>query len=424
MRRQLALVTLAVAALVVIAFVVPLSLLVRQQAEDRSLVAAENRAQTAAERLATELAEPEIDRSAVAASVIARSDDPDQLTIHGPDGTQYGTKRAASDGVRLAGTQGVAFSQITEGGAEVLVPVTGRSGTYVVQVFVSESELRAGVSYAWAVLWALGITAMALAVIAADRLGQSFVTPVHELADSARRLGSGDLDARVEPGGPPEIAAVGEALNDLAGQLDRLLDEERESVADLSHRLRTPLAALRLQVENLEDHALAASLGAKVERLETSINELISDARSGSQRGEARRSDLAESARLRGAYWQVLADRQSRPFSVEISGSAHQIPLDAKECGAIIDALIGNVFAHTEPGVGIELAVTDTTLIVEDTGQGFTDPKATLRGHSGGGSTGLGLDIARKAAERTGGTLTVSNTASGARVTVAFGQRS
>lgn len=424
MRRQLALVTLAVAALVVIAFVVPLSLLVRQQAEDRSLVSAENRAQTAAERLANELAVPEVDVMAAAVSVVARSDDPDSLTIHGPDGEQYGPSRAASDGVLLAGSQGVAFSQITDGGAEVLVPVTGRSGTFVVQVFVSESELRAGVSYAWAVLWALGVTAIALAVLAADRLGQSFVAPVHELADSARRLGSGDLDARVEPAGPPEIAAVGEALNDLAGQLDRLLDEERESVADLSHRLRTPLAALRLQVEDLDDPALAASLGAKVERLETSINELISDARSGAPRGETRRADLAEAARLRGAYWGVLADRQSRPFALHISGTAHEIPLDAKECGAIIDALIGNVFAHTEPGVGIELKVSDATLIVEDDGPGFTDPKATVRGHSGGGSTGLGLDIARKAAERTGGSLTVRNTARGARVTVAFGQRS
>ena len=424
MRRQLALVTLAVAALVVIAFVVPLSLLVRQQAEDRALVSAENRAQTAAERLANELAVPGVDVMAAAVSVVARSDDPDSLTIHSPDGEQYGTTRAASDGVLLAGSQGVAFSQITDGGAEVLVPVTGRSGTFVVQVFVSESELRAGVSYAWAVLWILGLTAIALAVLAADRLGQSFVAPVHELADSARRLGSGDLDARVEPAGPPEIAAVGEALNDLAGQLDRLLDEERESVADLSHRLRTPLAALRLQVEDLDDPALAASLGAKVERLETSINELISDARSGAPRGETRRADLAEAARLRGAYWRVLADRQSRPFALQISGTAHEIPLDAKECGAIIDALIGNVFAHTEPGVGLELKVSDATLIVEDDGPGFTDPKATVRGHSGGGSTGLGLDIARKAAERTGGSLTVRNTAKGARVTVAFGQRS
>ena len=109
---------------------------------------------------------------------------------------------------------------------------------------------------------------------------------------------------------------------------------------------------------------------------------------------------------------------------MELSGTVHEVPLDAKECGAIIDALIGNVFAHTEPGVGIELRVTNTTLVVEDTGPGFTDPKATVRGHSGGGSTGLGLDIARKAAERTGGTLTVNNTATGARVTVAFGQRS
>ncbi|NIT76487.1 MAG: HAMP domain-containing protein, partial [Thermoplasmata archaeon] len=63
----------------------------------------------------------------------------------------------------------------------------------------------------------------------------------------ARRMGEGDLDARVEPSEPEEIRDVGEAFNQLARRLDQLLVEERESVADLSHRLRTPLTSLRLQ---------------------------------------------------------------------------------------------------------------------------------------------------------------------------------
>lgn len=424
MRRQLALVTLAVAALVVIAFVVPLSLLVRQQAENRSLVAAENRAQTAAERLANDLAADDVDVELVAVSVIARSDDPAMTTIHGPDGVRYGAQRAESDGVRLARSEGVAFSQRTEGGAEVLVPVTARSGIFVVEVFVSNGQLRAGVTFAWVVLGSLGVIAIGLAVAAADRLGRSFVDPIDELADSARRLGTGDLDARVKPAGPPEVAAVGEALNELAGRLGRLLDEERESVADLSHRLRTPLAALRLQVEDLDDRELALSLSTKVERLEGAVNELINDTRSGVQRGEARWSDLAETARMRGAYWQLLADRQDRGFEVKVTGNTHNVPLDSKEIGAIVDTLIGNVFAHTDPGTDLSVVVNDTTLVVEDEGPGFADLRATERGRSGTGSTGLGLDIVRKATERTGGTLTTTNTSSGARVTAAFGQRS
>ena len=66
-------------------------------------------------------------------------------------------------------------------------------------------------------------------------------------------MSEGNLEARVEPSEPEEIRDVGEAFNQLANRLDQLLMEERESVADLSHRLRTPMASLRLQVEKVGD---------------------------------------------------------------------------------------------------------------------------------------------------------------------------
>ncbi|WP_202862978.1 HAMP domain-containing protein [Ornithinimicrobium murale] len=54
---------------------------------------------------------------------------------------------------------------------------------------------------------------------------------------------AGELDARVRPSGPGEVRAIGGALNHLATRIGELLAAERESVADLSHRLRTPLTA-------------------------------------------------------------------------------------------------------------------------------------------------------------------------------------
>ena len=72
---------------------------------------------------------------------------------------------------------------------------------------------------------------------------------------TAERLGRGDLDARVEPGGPDEVREVGAALNRLAARISELLAREREEVADLSHRLRTPVTALRLDVESLPEAA-------------------------------------------------------------------------------------------------------------------------------------------------------------------------
>src|SRR3972149_7014212 len=80
---------------------------------------------------------------------------------------------------------------------------------------------------------------------------------------------SGDLEARVVPSGPPEIVAVGRAFNDLAERLRGLLQAEREAAADISHGLRTPVAALRLQVETLSDPTVRETLLDDVTALES-----------------------------------------------------------------------------------------------------------------------------------------------------------
>ena len=87
---------------------------------------------------------------------------------------------------------------------------------------------------------------------------------------------------------------------------------------------------------------------------------------------------------------------------------------------AAVDALIGNVFAHTPEGTPYSITCSSTVetvrLIVDDGGAGF-GPEALERGRSGGGSTGLGLDIARRTAETSGGRFTVGESPlGGARV--------
>ena len=77
-------------------------------------------------------------------------------------------------------------------------------------------------------------------------------TPTQNLTAVARRLQHGELDARATPSGPAELRELAETLNHLAARVAELLVRERESVADLAHRLRTPLTALHLEIETLE----------------------------------------------------------------------------------------------------------------------------------------------------------------------------
>ncbi|RPI25054.1 MAG: sensor histidine kinase, partial [Actinobacteria bacterium] len=292
--------------------------------------------------------------------------------------------------------------------------------------FIANEELSRGVATAWLLLLGLGVFLVVVAVAAADRLGQSIVRPVSDLSRAARTLGEGDLTTRVVPQGPEEIADVGVAFNFLAGRLGGMVEAERESVADLSHRLRTPLTALRLQAETLADPAEAEALLADVDRMERAIDSMIAEARRAPAEPAPAVADLGRVVRHRASFWQVLADEQGRPTSVLVGYGSHPVAMAEAELGALVDVLIENVFAHTEPPAGYIIRVDDhhdgtTILVVEDDGPGFRDLSVLRRGMSSRGSTGLGLDIVARAAERAGGRFKIGNSPSGgAQAVVAF----
>jgi signal transduction histidine kinase len=435
MRKRLALLSLAVASLVVVAFLVPVAMLIRNQAQTRALSAAERDAQSVAAALAvagsaSPTGSPD---EALAEAIVGGFGNPEGLSVIFADDTVVGEPVDPSPNVAQA-RRGAAFTAKTPGGAEVLVPVLlpdtpGTTGTVVVRSFVPDDDLTQGVRLAWAMLVGLGIFIIGIAVFAADRLGRSVVRPVTELSEAAHRWGEGELDTRVVPGGPEEIAEVGEAFNTLAGRLDVLLAAERESVADLSHRLRTPLTALRLQVDSLGDPSESAALKDDIDDLERAIDQLIQTARSRSVRaGVDEAVDLGEVVAHRASFWQVLADEQGRPTTIRVDAGRHPVALARSELGALIDVLIENVFAHTPAGCGYRISVRDQndgrpTLVVADDGPGFGDLGVARRGRSGAGSTGLGLDIVVRTAERTGGGVRLGTShEGGAEITVVFGR--
>ncbi len=434
MRRRIALLSLAVGSLVVIAFLIPLAILVRNQAENRALSGGETLAQSIATTLAVSSVTPEgsVITAELAQGVVDAFGAPDGVTVLLPGGPNVGAPVDDLTGVQAARQSARAFTAFTEGGAEILVPVLladdpEGGGTVVVRSFVSDAELRKGVRTAWLMLGGLGLFLIVIGMAAADRLGRSIVMPMTELSAAARSLGVGDLGTRVRPAGPAEIAEVGEAFNFLAGRLGTLLSAERESVADLSHRLRTPLTALRLQAETLSDPAEAEALRSDVDRLEQAMDRLIEDARRPSAESGSQVADLATVVRHRAAFWKVVADEQNRPVTVRTSGGRLPVAMDSQDLGALLDTLIENVFAHTPAGTGYALSAAlgangTSVLVVEDDGPGFPDQSVLERGASAGGSTGLGLDIVRRAAECTGGGVTVSNGPhGGARVEVRLG---
>lgn len=422
MRRQLAALVLATTALVIIAFLVPLAFLVARTAADRALRAASLQAGQlvplvgSGDRDALRLVVGQLD-----------ADRGSRVSVFLADGEIVGAAARRTDAVRLA-RRGRAFSAERDGGREILTPVQGvEGGAAVIRVFVPGSTLRDGVVRAWAVLAALGIALLVLGVLLADRLARRLVAPTRALAATADRLGRGDLSARVTPEGPPELRRVGSELNRLATRIGELLVAEREAVADLSHRLRTPITALRLDVEALEGSEATRRLVDDVDALAASVDAVIREARRPVREGATATCDATAVARERAGFWSALAEEEQRRMATELPAAPCLVRASAADLAAALDALVGNVLAHTPEGSAFAIrlqpgAAGGATLTVEDDGPGIRSEWAFARGSSGGESTGLGLDIARRTAEAAGGRLVTDTAAGGgARVQLELG---
>lgn len=420
MRRRLAVLALAITALVVISFTLPLMFVIRRQASERAQLAAERQVQNIASLVAIAVAGHDELTVAELAPILGSL--PSGTGIVLPSGEEIGDVPPSSE-VVVSARQGIPGSAFTSTGWEVGISVQTRAGTIAVVGAASREQMEEGVVVATLILGGLGLLVIAAAVVLADRLGRHLMQPVDELAKVARKLGEGKLEARATVDGPPEVAAVGAALNDLADRLGELIAAERESLADLSHRLRTPLTGLRLQAEGLSREEDRTALAAAVDRMQEAVDGLIQTVRAGS--GTSRGSDAVAVVERRIEFWRVLAAEQQRTLTPFLDPGPLPVQVGGDELGSMLDGLIGNIFAHTESGVDFEVGLrrissTRAELVVGDAGPGFPagfDP--LRRGASGAGSTGLGLDIARRIAERCGGSVRVGRSRlGGAEVTL------
>ncbi|MCG8928150.1 HAMP domain-containing sensor histidine kinase [Lentzea sp. CC55] len=409
MRRSLVLVALAATSMVALAFLIPLAIVVKSSAYNRALNEAEKQANALTPALLITRKPQEI-RQAIRST---RYGGQQRLAVHlsAPAGT-YGTSHITADDLEEAQKLATASTVERPDGVAYLQPLaTSSNGLAIVEAFVPHEQLTRGVVGTWWVLAGVAAGLVAGSVLVADRLGARAVKATRALAEGARRMGQGDLSARVPVKGPPEVAEAGKAFNAMAERVRLLLAAEREVVADLSHRLRTPLTALLLDADTLGRGPGADRVREAVQGLEREVDEIIRAARSG-LRADDGGTDASAVVRERLVFWSALADDQERPWTVRGTDRPAPVPLGRNDLAAALDALLGNVFRYTPEGTRFAVALVHqadlVALVVEDAGPGIADTeRAVRRGASGGGSTGLGLDIARRAAERTGGSLHV-----------------
>ncbi len=306
-----------------------------------------------------------------------------------------------------------------EGGKLVTLPVFGAPGDrsiLTVRTWASDAQLRSGEKPWWLLLGLSSLGLLAAGLVAAELLTRRLVRPLVQTAETAHRMSAGDVTARAPTQGPPEIAEVGVALNRLGDRIDQLIAEERETVADLSHRLRTPLTALRLDAEARKDPVEAERVGTHVTALERMLTAVIHAARRPQREGRLPVCDATEVVGARVQFWSALADDQNRRRSVALPPGPLPVRAGAEDLAAAVDALVENVIAHTPESTAFSVALHGepggARLVISDDGPGIP-ADAVVRGRSDRGSSGLGLDIARRCAESAGGSMTIGRSPSG-----------
>ena len=412
MRRRISWLVAGTTSAVILAFVVPLCLLVRTAAADRALAQADQEARAVALLVSGLNDDPRL------RALVGAADDrtPAVTSVLTPDGEVLGAPAGgmAGDPDVQRALEGEAFTERDSQGARIFVPVVVEQGQYVVRTTVPTSLLRRGVVRAWWIILGLGAALIGLAVFIARRLGRFISTPFTDLAAVAHRLKDGELDARAPRAGPAEAAELADALNQLAERINDLLVAERAHVGDLSHRLRTPLTALRLDAETVSDTDLAARLQSHLAHLQRTVDAIVRDARRPLRRSLRSSCDLRAVAQERMAFWAALAEDQERVLRVDLPDGPVRVPLDAADVVDVIDVLIDNVFAHTADGTSFAVRLWrrngHAVLDISDDGSGLaTDTPAEVRV----GSTGLGLQIARRTVGAIGGDLAVTTSATG-----------
>ncbi|MBQ1043215.1 MULTISPECIES: HAMP domain-containing sensor histidine kinase [unclassified Micromonospora] len=409
--------------LVALAFLIPLGLTLADRSREAELADAARRSALVTGALAVSTDTAAVERAVAAAA----GDDPAlRPVVHGI-GADESAGRA--DAAALADAAAQRRSVVTEvdGGVLRLDPVVLGERVAVVEVFVPDGVLDDG-GGRWLLLLAVALALVGAAVVVVDRVAARAVDATGDLVKAALAVGDGELGVRVEPTGPRELAEAGHAFNRMTERLVALRADEHELVADLSHRLRTPLTALRLDAEALEsdDTSIGTFSEAELDRrrgirrirqaivtLEGEVDQLIKTTRKAvSQETAPASCDVSEVVRDRMVFWSALAGDQNRPHRVVGAQLRIPAPVPRAELAAALDAVIGNVFRYTPQGTAFEVAVSRrdgwVAIRIDDAGPGIPDPdRALRRGESDQGSTGLGLDIAKRVALQANGSVSI-----------------
>lgn len=276
-----------------------------------------------------------------------------------------------------------------------------------------------------------------MAMVLGYFLSSTITDRIHLLKGAAERLAEGDLRTRVPVTGRDEVAALAKTFNQMASQLEEAANKQHELerlradlIAWVGHDLQTPLASIRAILEALADGMVDEPETVKrylntaqrdVRSLSTLIDDLFQMAQLDTggfplDRVESSLSDLVSDTL---ESFSELAARQNIELEGSVDSNVDPVYMDTPRIGRVLNNLIGNALRHTPPRGKVHVHARRTASGVEvsvrDTGAGISAEdlphifESFYRGEKSRsratGGAGLGLAISRGIIQAHGGEI-------------------
>jgi signal transduction histidine kinase len=339
------------------------------------------------------------------------------------------------------------ISTVADGRLYTAVPVIheGRSILGVIQVDSSLDTVNTRMASHWLALSGATAAALLFACAIALWLAGQLTQPISQLRGVAQQLSEGHFDARAELGGTvAELAALGATFNYMAERVESTIQEQRDFVANASHELRAPLAAIKLRAEALAGQAVgreraqqyAAEIDEDVGQLAGLVEDLLqlSRAESGTFAPPEQPINVADTLEdnIRAVQPRLALKRQQ--LAVDLAGDLPDLHVHANDLAIMVGNLLDNAIKYTPEGGHIGLSAIwradRLEVAVCDNGEGI--PPADLpriserffrvdRAHTRAvPGVGLGLALVSALARQYGGVLRVASSGVPGQGTQAF----
>lgn len=431
MARRIAATVVTLIAVLLGVVAVPLGLITaaqdRHEFRDDAVDAATSLASVAEERLSDHS-----DGPALGSDIGALRRGGDQVSVYDKAGRWAAGTPARpavpADAVRRTLDRLTPATRSANGRLLVFAPVLRDDGDSTVGAVVlsrSAAPLEHRITVLWILLGVVSAAGLLAAAVTATALARWVSRPLGMLEASAQRLGGGALDTRSPAGqGPSEVRRLAANFNTMAGQLEALVDGHQVMMADVSHQLRTPLAALRLRLDVLAqdcDEPVAVELaGAQEEiaRLSRLVDGLLAVARAEKVVAEPVPVAVETVIRDRTAAWHPAADERGVTL-VAVGKGPVPARLGSGHLEQILDNLLANALEAVPAGGNIRVSAaatgTGAQIVVADDGPGMRPQqrRTAFRRFATSGGTGLGLAIVHRLVTSNGGSVALSDTPGG-----------